>query len=159
MVSDLEDLPESYGRNRTLLWLIPYEALDQQMAEFMGFFGYNTTAYIPTYENLDFFLEHAGYPPTIKTRKNAKYKPRKKNKICHICNFRGQTEVTAFQFTIISREMAEWSNRAIFEEKCRTIISKSAILTCKRKYQRAFLGTLSSTPLFMTATRLFWVCC
>uniref|UniRef100_A0A914D296 Uncharacterized protein n=1 Tax=Acrobeloides nanus TaxID=290746 RepID=A0A914D296_9BILA len=108
MVTSLESLPESYGRNRTLLWLIPYEKLDRQTADLMEYFGYDKNKYVPSYDNLDFFLEYAGYPPTIRFKKDEKNK----------------TVVTAFQFTIISRDMAEWANRAVFEEQCRDIILK-----------------------------------
>ena len=34
------------------------------------------------------------------------------------------TTLDAFQFTIIAKNMAEWSNRAIMEEKCRMILEK-----------------------------------
>lgn len=70
MLSTLEALPECYGRNRTLLWLIPYEELDRQTADVMEYFGYDKDRYVPSYDNVDFFLEYAGYPPSIRYKKD-----------------------------------------------------------------------------------------
>ena len=70
MISKLEDLPESYGRNRTLLWLIPYERLDRQTAELLEYFGYDKDKYVPTYDNVDFFLDFADHPPSIRYKKD-----------------------------------------------------------------------------------------
>jgi hypothetical protein len=90
-----------------LLWLKPYEVLDRHSAQLLSYLGYqNMENYVPTYENVDFFLEQSNYPPTIK------YKT--------LSN--GKKVVTAFHFTLIVSNMAEWANRALFEERCREII-------------------------------------
>jgi hypothetical protein len=66
MVDELEQLPESYGKNRTFLWLRAYEKMDEELAQSLDFFGFK---YHPSYSNVDFFLEQIGNPPTIKTSK------------------------------------------------------------------------------------------
>jgi hypothetical protein len=66
MIERLESLPESYGKNRTLLWLRAYEKMDEETTKMLSFFGYK---YFPSYSNLDFFLDQIGNPPTIKTSK------------------------------------------------------------------------------------------
>ena len=74
MVSELESIPESHGSDRTLLWLRPYEKLDRSIAEMYAGVGYyDMDKYVPSYANLDFFLQQAKYPPTIKHRMSAKY--------------------------------------------------------------------------------------
>ncbi|KAH7731674.1 Patched family protein [Aphelenchoides avenae] len=109
MVGELESIPESHGHNRTLLWLRPYEKLDRSLAEMYASVGYyDMNKYIPSYENLDFFLQQAKYPPTIKHRTNAN----------------GSLEVSAFQLSILMKGLSEWSYRAQVEEKCRQILEK-----------------------------------
>lgn len=52
MVNTLENLPESYGANRTILWLRAYENFDKQTNQLWEFFGLPSTNYRPTYHNL-----------------------------------------------------------------------------------------------------------
>lgn len=74
MVNELEGLPESHGSNRTLLWLRPYEKLDRSIAEMFSNVGYyDIRKYTPSYENLDFFLQQAKYPPTIKYQRSERF--------------------------------------------------------------------------------------
>lgn len=68
MVNELETLPQSYGKNRTLLWLRAYEEFDQQASNLWNFVGFNDqNKYQPDFGNLDFFLRQLNYPPGIKT--------------------------------------------------------------------------------------------
>jgi hypothetical protein len=64
MVGELEAMPESYGKNRTLLWLRTYENMDEAATSLLSVFGFKHKY---SYSNVDFFLQQAGYPPTIKT--------------------------------------------------------------------------------------------
>lgn len=74
MVNELESLPNSYGKNRTLLWLRIYEEFDKKLGSFWNFFGFNSNnnSYKLDFENLDFFLRQLNYPPGIKTEINSK---------------------------------------------------------------------------------------
>lgn len=69
MVEELESLPESYGKDRTLLWLRNYEAMDKKASDLFSSLGFSVN-HVPSYDNLDFFLEKAGYPPIIKYSKH-----------------------------------------------------------------------------------------
>lgn len=69
MVSELEGLPPSYGPDRTLLFLRPFERFDKETANLFSYLGYNTSNHELSYTNLDTFLETIGKPATIKTKK------------------------------------------------------------------------------------------
>jgi hypothetical protein len=68
MVNELEQLPQSYGKDRTQLWLRNYESMDYEAAKLLSYVGYDLKRYVPTYENVEFFLEQIGNPPSIKTK-------------------------------------------------------------------------------------------
>ncbi|KAI6188144.1 Patched-related protein 9 [Aphelenchoides besseyi] len=145
MVTELEELPESYGRDRTLLFLRTYEKMDWEAANLLSYVGYNLSSYEPTYDNLEFFLEKIGQPSTIKYSK-------KNNK----------THLDSFQFSIITSNMAEWSNRAVTEEKCREILQRypqynatiydgdSAVLDLLLTVKLDLSGSLAVTIVCMT---------
>lgn len=52
MVENLEELPESYGANRTILWLRAYEHFDRESSKLWEYFGMPSYNYIPDYKNL-----------------------------------------------------------------------------------------------------------
>lgn len=70
MVEELEALPESYGKDRTLLWLRAYEEMDRHASGLFSFLGFGEEKYTPSLDNLEFFLDKIGHPPTIKTINN-----------------------------------------------------------------------------------------
>lgn len=75
MVNELETLPQSYGKNRTLLWLRAYEEFDKQATSLWDFVRFNDNpnkSFKLGFENLDFFLSQLNYPPGIKTEFNEK---------------------------------------------------------------------------------------
>lgn len=58
MVTELEKVPQSYGRNHTLLFLKSYEAFDRKTFDFYELFGLaGSTEFVPSYKNLAFYLE------------------------------------------------------------------------------------------------------
>lgn len=66
MIEELEALPESYGKDRTMLFLRNFEEVDKKAIKLLSSIGFGSGEYKPSYDNLDFFLEKIGYPPTIK---------------------------------------------------------------------------------------------
>lgn len=70
MVSALEALPESWGPNRTLLWLRAYEQFDRRYSALWSALGFGTRReYRLSLDNLGFFLAQLQNPPTVKTEK------------------------------------------------------------------------------------------
>ncbi|KAF7639517.1 SSD domain-containing protein [Meloidogyne graminicola] len=111
MVSELENLPESWGSNRTLLWLRSYEKFDRKIDQFWNSFGLGLkNKYKPSLDNLPYFLNKLGNPPTVKLEE----------KTGNGSNIR----LKAFQFTIVTKGMTEWWYRAVMEEKVRSILEK-----------------------------------
>ncbi|CAD5220555.1 unnamed protein product [Bursaphelenchus xylophilus] len=145
MVSELEHLPPSYGRNRTLLWLRAFEKFDYETSQLFGYLGYNTSNYSLSYTNLDLFLDYADHPAFIKTTS--------KN---------GSLTVSAFQFSFITKGQAEWANRAVTEQQAREIISRypqfnatiydgdSAILDLLLTVKMDLIGSMAVTVACMT---------
>lgn len=73
MVTSLESVPNSYGRQWTLLFLKAYEMFDQKIFSFLHAFGFSgQNHYIPSYDNLGYFLRQIRNPPMIKTKQNEK---------------------------------------------------------------------------------------
>uniref|UniRef100_A0A914Z8X5 SSD domain-containing protein n=1 Tax=Panagrolaimus superbus TaxID=310955 RepID=A0A914Z8X5_9BILA len=152
MVEELESMPESYGKDRTLLWLRHYVEMDRHTSKLFSFLGFGSENYIPTLDNLDFFLDKIGYPPTIK-----------------VSNDNGTTKLEAFQFTIIAKNLAEWSNRAITEEECRQILLKypefnatifdgdAAILDLLLTVKTDLIGSIAVTIACMTVICSFFI--
>uniref|UniRef100_A0A914MG56 SSD domain-containing protein n=1 Tax=Meloidogyne incognita TaxID=6306 RepID=A0A914MG56_MELIC len=109
MVAELEGLPESWGPNRTLLFLRPYEEFDKKNAHFWQSLGLGPKGkYKFSLDNLPFFMNSIGNPPTVKYEKNGD----------------GSIQLKSFQFSIVNKGMTEWWNRAVMEEKVRIILEK-----------------------------------
>uniref|UniRef100_A0A915NQG7 Sulfotransferase n=1 Tax=Meloidogyne floridensis TaxID=298350 RepID=A0A915NQG7_9BILA len=109
MVAELEGLPESWGPNRTLLFLRPYEEFDKKNAHFWQSLGLGPKGkYKFSLDNLPFFMNSIGNPPTVKYEKNGN----------------GSIQLKSFQFSIVNKGMTEWWNRAVMEEKVRIILEK-----------------------------------
>uniref|UniRef100_A0A1I8B6C5 SSD domain-containing protein n=1 Tax=Meloidogyne hapla TaxID=6305 RepID=A0A1I8B6C5_MELHA len=109
MLSELEALPESWGSNRTLLWLRPYEEFDRKNNHFWQSLGFGPKGnYKFSLDNLPFFLNSIGNPPTVKFEKTRN----------------GSINLKAFQFSIVNKGMTEWWNRAVMEEKVRAVLEK-----------------------------------
>uniref|UniRef100_A0A7E4W4C6 SSD domain-containing protein n=1 Tax=Panagrellus redivivus TaxID=6233 RepID=A0A7E4W4C6_PANRE len=152
MVEELEELPESYGKDRTLLWLRNYEDIDRQTSDLFSSIGFGQSKYVPSYDNLDFFLETLGYPPSI-----------------HYIEHNGTKVLESFQFTIIAKNMAEWSNRAVTEERCRMILLKyptfnatiydgdSAVLDLLLTVKSDLIGSIVVTIICMTVICSFFI--
>uniref|UniRef100_A0AC35GK39 SSD domain-containing protein n=1 Tax=Panagrolaimus sp. PS1159 TaxID=55785 RepID=A0AC35GK39_9BILA len=142
MVEELESMPESYGKDRTLLWLRHYEEMDRHASKLFSFLGFGSENYKPTLDYLDFFLD------TIEN---------------------GTTKLEAFQFTIIAKNLAEWSNRAITEEECRQILLKypqfnatifdgdAAILDLLLTVKTDLIGSIAVTIACMTVICSFFI--
>uniref|UniRef100_A0A915D3S9 SSD domain-containing protein n=1 Tax=Ditylenchus dipsaci TaxID=166011 RepID=A0A915D3S9_9BILA len=154
MVGTLEQIPESYGQNRTILWLRAFEAFDQKTSQLWEFIGMQAPKnYTPSYENLDFFLQQLNYPPTIKMEADEN----------------GVKRLKAFQFTIIAKDMSEWSNRAIVEQKCREILERfpefnasiydgdSAVLNLLLTVKIDLIGSITVTVICMTIICSFFI--
>uniref|UniRef100_A0A915LQA8 SSD domain-containing protein n=1 Tax=Meloidogyne javanica TaxID=6303 RepID=A0A915LQA8_MELJA len=108
-LSELEGLPESWGPNRTLLFLRPYEEFDKKNAHFWQSLGLGPKGkYNFSLDNLPFFMNSIGNPPTVKYEKNGN----------------GSIQLKSFQFSIVNKGMTEWWNRAVMEEKVRIILEK-----------------------------------
>jgi len=152
MVGELEELPESYGPNRTLLWLRPYLDFDREISKLWGLVGFEQ-AYSPSLDNLEFFLDQIGHPPTIKFGGDGA---------------NGTKRLRGFTFTIIARNMAEWSNRASLEEKCREILVKynfnatihdgdSAVLNMLLTVKIDLIGSITATIVCMVVICSFFI--
>jgi hypothetical protein len=74
------------------------EQFDRKYDHVLRILGVYSADYKLTYDNLDYFLEKLGYPPTIKTS---------------IAKDNKSLSVDAFQFTVVARHMTEWWNRAV----------------------------------------------
>lgn len=73
MVTSLESVRFSYGRNRTLLFLKAYEKFDRKTFDVLSAFGLiGETHYSPSYDNLPFFLEQIDNPPTVQITRDQK---------------------------------------------------------------------------------------
>ncbi|KAI6240930.1 Patched-related protein 9 [Aphelenchoides fujianensis] len=157
-----DSFPESYGQNRTLLWLRTYEKMDYEAANLLSFVGYNMTSYTPTYANVEFFLEQIGNPPNHQVLQSQVSIVERLHSTYLIPFSSGTTQVTAFQFSIITSNMAQWENRAVTEEKCREILQRypeynatvydgdSAVLDLLLTVKLDLSGSLAVTVVCMT---------
>lgn len=69
MIRSLEAIPNSYGPNRTMLFLPTYEDFDRKIYNFFNMLGMeNRKHFTPSYDNLPMFLDYIHNPPFIKTR-------------------------------------------------------------------------------------------
>ncbi|KAK0422054.1 hypothetical protein QR680_007336 [Steinernema hermaphroditum] len=158
MVSDLEELPESYSRDRTVLWLVAYEKYDRSVHGVNQLFNMLTLSdaseYQPSYSNLGSFLEQLLHPPIIK------YEPNEAS---------GLKELKSFQMTVIAKNMSEWANRAEYVEKCRRVLERypeynatifdgdSAILDLILTVPKDLLGSIAVTVACMAVVCLFFI--
>ncbi|VDM40527.1 unnamed protein product [Toxocara canis] len=154
MVSSLESVRFSYGRERTVLFLKAYEKFDRTTFEFLNAFGFTgETQYSPSYDNLPFFLNQIHNPPNIKVTRDQK----------------GVTKLVAFQMTIIAHNMSEWSSRAIYLDECRSVLLRypqfnatifdwdSAVLDLILTVKTDLIGSIAVTVLCMAIVCLFFV--
>uniref|UniRef100_A0A1I8AQY2 SSD domain-containing protein n=1 Tax=Steinernema glaseri TaxID=37863 RepID=A0A1I8AQY2_9BILA len=158
MVSELEALPESYSRERTVLWLVAYEKYDRSVHgvnQLFEMLALNDAAeYRPSYSNLETFLEQLLHPPIIKYEEGARL---------------GVKELKAFQMTVIAKNMSEWANRAEYVEKCRRVLERfpeynatifdgdSAILDLILTVRKDLLGSIAVTVACMATVCLFFI--
>ncbi|TKR78121.1 hypothetical protein L596_018980 [Steinernema carpocapsae] len=158
MVTDLEELPESYNRDRTVLWLIAYEKFDRSVHgvnQLLNLLTLNDAVeYQPSFNNLQTFLDQLLHPPIIKYE---------------MSELSGVKELKAFQMTVIASNMAEWANRAQYVEKCRSILEgypeynatifdgDSAILDLILTVRKDLLGSIAVTVSCMATVCLFFI--
>ena len=73
MVSALERVPQSYGRERTLLFLKSYEEFDRKTFDFYQLFGMvDADEFTPSYDNLAFYLAQTGTNVTVRLESDDK---------------------------------------------------------------------------------------
>lgn len=74
MIRNLEAIPNSYGANRTMIFLQTYEDFDRKIYNFFNMLGIGDQKdFKPSYDNLPMFLDHIHNPPFIKTRIDEKF--------------------------------------------------------------------------------------
>uniref|UniRef100_A0A1I7XQ14 SSD domain-containing protein n=1 Tax=Heterorhabditis bacteriophora TaxID=37862 RepID=A0A1I7XQ14_HETBA len=109
MVSDLENIRGSYGRERTLLFLTPYEKFDREVTSWtQSLLWAPGIKYQPSLHNLQYWLDRVGNPSYIKYVRD---------------NETDEGHLTSFSFAIIGKGMAEWANRAQFVHGVRTVLA------------------------------------
>ncbi|VDD87303.1 unnamed protein product [Enterobius vermicularis] len=154
MVTELEKVPQSYGRNHTLLFLKSYEAFDRKTFDFYELFGLaGSTEFVPSYKNLAFYLEEVKVKAVVRMGVDEQ----------------GKSRPIAFQMTVISYDMAEWSNRAIYVDRCRSVVarypefnasvhdSEASILDLILTVKKDLIGSVAVTVLCMAIVCLFFV--
>uniref|UniRef100_A0A915AY64 SSD domain-containing protein n=1 Tax=Parascaris univalens TaxID=6257 RepID=A0A915AY64_PARUN len=154
MVTSLESVRFSYGRNRTLLFLKAYEKFDRKTFDVLSAFGLIAeTHYSPSYDNLPFFLKQIDNPPTIQITRDE----------------RGKAKLEAFQMTLIASNMSELSNRAVYVDECRRVLLRypnfnatvfdgdSAVLDLILTVKTDLIGSITVTVLCMAIVCFFFV--
>ncbi|MCP9258123.1 Patched family protein [Dirofilaria immitis] len=134
MIRSLEAVPNSYGSNRTMIFLKIYEDFDRKIYSLLHMLGMtDQESFTPSYDNLPAFLDHIHNPPFIKMRIDEK----------------GRRKLVAFIITATAQNMAEWSNRAVYVDACRAVF---------RNYSRfnatVYDGDSAVLDLIMTAKRI-----
>ncbi|OZC09552.1 hypothetical protein X798_03510, partial [Onchocerca flexuosa] len=154
MIRSLEAVPNSYGSNRTMVFLKQYEDFDRKMYSFLHILGMtNQESFTPSYDNLPTFLDHIHNPPFIKMRIDEK----------------GQHKLVAFIITATAQNMAEWSNRAMYVDACRTVFRNyprfnatvyngdSAVLDLIMTVKKDLVGSITVTVLCMAIVCIFFI--
>lgn len=103
MIDKLENLDETYGRNKSLLLLDKYEEFDRKTHQMFNFFGIVHSNYSLTLDNMKYFFTNI-----LKTERVQFDEKDKKLLKLHI--------------TIMAKNMSEWSKRAKYYEKIRNIL-------------------------------------
>ncbi|VDK65262.1 unnamed protein product [Onchocerca ochengi] len=154
MIRSLEAVPNSYGSNRTMVFLKTYEDYDRKIYSFLHMLGLtNQESFTPSYDNLPTFLDHIHNPPFIKMRVDEK----------------GQHKLVAFIITATAQNMAEWSNRAMYVDACRTVFRNyprfnatvyngdSAVLDLIMTVKKDLVGSITVTVLCMAIVCIFFI--
>ncbi|KAI1725332.1 patched family domain-containing protein [Ditylenchus destructor] len=127
-----------------------YAHFNRMLWKFLGMSNYS---YKPSYDHLDLFLEQLDYPPTIKLEKLQN----------------GTKALKAFQFTVIAKEMSEWSTRAMVEQQVRDILSgfpefnatiydgDSAVLNLLLTVKIDLIGSITVTVVCMVIICSFFI--
>lgn len=154
MVRAVETVPNSYGSNRTMLFLRTYEDFDRKIFNLLHLFGISgQERFNPSYDNLPLFLDRIDNPPSIKMRTDEN----------------GERKLEAFQMTAVAQNMSEWSNRAVYVERCRTVLQNyprfnatvydgdSAVLDLILTAKKDLIGSIAVTVLCMAIVCLFFI--
>ncbi|CAB3410873.1 unnamed protein product [Caenorhabditis bovis] len=141
-INRLEHVPGIHGNNRTLLFLPQYEKFDRAVHSVLSIFSDD---YIPSYDNLRFWIEKIGNPKIAKFEKNEN----------------GTLEVKAFRMTLLGKGMSEWAERARAMQNIRTILQSepsfnatlfdcdSAILNIILSVGQDLIGSIAVTVVCM----------
>ncbi|MFH4973974.1 hypothetical protein AB6A40_000683 [Gnathostoma spinigerum] len=109
MVSELEALPESYGREQTILWLKTYEKFDRDLFDIYHSVGFvSNSSYTPSYDNLYAFMDLFEYGAILHVKHDSF----------------GNRYLSGFRMHLIARNMNEWSTRALYVDACRSIVDR-----------------------------------
>ncbi|CEF67843.1 Sterol-sensing domain and Patched family-containing protein [Strongyloides ratti] len=105
MINKIENLNETYGRNKSLILLDKYEDFDRKTHKMFNYFGIVNNNYSLTLDNMKYFITNI-----LKTER-LKYD--EKNK-----------KLLKLHITIMAKNMSEWSKRAKYYEKIRNILEE-----------------------------------
>ncbi|CAG9536764.1 unnamed protein product [Cercopithifilaria johnstoni] len=154
MIRSLEAVPNSYGPNRTMVFLQIYEDFDRKICNFFNMLGMgDQNDFTPSYDNLPIFLNHFHNLPFIKTRIDEK----------------GEHRLVSFIITAIAQNMSEWSNRAEYVDACRKVLHNyprfnatvydgdSAVLDLVLTAKKDLIGSVAVTVICMAAVCLFFI--
>uniref|UniRef100_A0A5S6PMJ0 SSD domain-containing protein n=3 Tax=Brugia TaxID=6278 RepID=A0A5S6PMJ0_BRUMA len=153
MIRSLEAIPNSYGPNRTMIFLKTYEDFDRKIYNFFNMLGIaDQEKFTPSYDNLPIFLDHIKNPPFIKMN-----------------NEKGEHKLVSFVITTTARNMSEWSNRAEYVDACRTTLRNyphfnatvydgdSAVLDLILTAKKDLIGSITVTVICMAIVCLFFI--
>ncbi|VDM21295.1 unnamed protein product [Wuchereria bancrofti] len=153
MIRSLEALPNSYGPNRTMIFLKAYEDFDRKVYNLFNILGITGQEnFTPSYDNLPIFLDHIKNPPFIK-----------------MSNEKGEHKLVSFVITATARNMSEWSNRAEYVDACRTTLRNyprfnatvydgdSAVLDLILTAKKDLIGSITVTVICMATVCLFFI--
>ncbi|KAM3723201.1 Patched-related protein [Dirofilaria immitis] len=154
MIRSLEAVPNSYGSNRTMIFLKIYEDFDRKIYSLLHMLGMtDQESFTPSYDNLPAFLDHIHNPPFIKMRIDEK----------------GRRKLVAFIITATAQNMAEWSNRAVYVDACRAVFRNysrfnatvydgdSAVLDLIMTAKKDLIGSITITILCMATVCIFFI--